>query len=197
MQLTPRQLAIFDYLKTYIGSHRLAPTLQEIGNAFGLSKVTVLAHLRRLEKKGCIERTRYAARGISIPELERGSLVFPLAGTISAGAPLAPVEEETEVDLADLLRPKGDTFLLTVHGDSMIEEGIRDGDLVMVERRSSAADGETVVALLPNGEATLKRLYREPNGFRLQPANASMEPIFADDVEVQGVVVGVVRRYAQ
>jgi repressor LexA len=116
-------------------------------------------------------------------------------GRIAAGRPIETIEEPEELELADLLPRDRDVYALRVRGDSMIDDGIRDGDLVLVERRTEAHDGETVVAILPGEEATLKRLYREAGGWRLEPANASLQPIHASEIEVRGVVIGVVRRY--
>lgn len=120
--------------------------------------------------------------------------MLPLLGEIAAGKPLEAVEERELVDLADICQLDRANYLLRVKGDSMIEDGIRDGDYVLVERRSTARDGETVVAILENNEATLKRFYRQKKRFKLEPANASLKPIYADKVEVRGVVVGVIRR---
>lgn len=125
----------------------------------------------------------------------RGSgSMLPLLGEIAAGKPLEAVEERELVDLADICQLDRANYLLRVKGDSMIEDGIRDGDYVLVERRNTARDGETVVAILESNEATLKRFYRQKKRFKLEPANAALKPIYADKVEIRGVVVGVIRR---
>jgi repressor LexA len=120
---------------------------------------------------------------------------LPLAGTIAAGRPIEAVEDRESLDLEDMFVTPHGTYVLRVRGDSMIEDSICDGDFVIVERRDHARDGEMVVALIDDGEATLKRLYREKNGIRLQPANPAYEPIIVQDVQIQGVVVGVIRRF--
>ena len=127
------------------------------------------------------------------PAARRKALSLPLLGEIAAGRPLEAIEHEQAVDLADLCRMERASYVLRVRGDSMIEDGIHDGDYVLVERRNDARDGETVVAILENDEATLKRFYRQKNRFKLEPANAALKPIYVDKLEVRGVVVGVVR----
>lgn len=122
------------------------------------------------------------------------STTLPLLGEIAAGRPLEAIEEREMVDLADICQLDRANYLLRVKGDSMIEDGIRDGDYVLVERRNTARDGETVVAILENNEATLKRFYRQKKRFKLEPANSALKPIYADRVEIRGVVVGVIRR---
>ncbi len=124
---------------------------------------------------------------------ERATLL-PLAGKIAAGHPIEAVEDIEALDLEEIFASDADTFVLQVKGESMIEDQIRDGDFVVVERRNTANNGETVVALLEDGEATLKRFYKEKNQVRLQPANEAFEPIFVDSVDIQGVVIGVIRR---
>ena len=124
---------------------------------------------------------------------ERATLL-PLAGKIAAGHPIEAVEDIEALDLEEIFASDADTFVLQVKGESMIEDQIRDGDFVVVERRNTANNGETVVALLEDGEATLKRFYKEKNKVRLQPANEAFEPIFVDSVDIQGVVIGVIRR---
>jgi repressor LexA len=132
-----------------------------------------------------------SARGQAPPA---SSLHLPLLGEIAAGRPLEAVEEREMVDLADICQLDRANYLLRVKGDSMIDDGIRDGDFVLVERRNTARDGETVVAILENNEATLKRFYRQKKRFKLEPANSALKPIYTDRLEVRGVVVGVLRR---
>jgi repressor LexA len=207
--LTRRQRDILDFFERYSSEQGISPTLEEIANALGVNKVTVFGHVAELERKGVLVR---AARGVSralqlaepteerLAQRESRSSAargarWPVLGRIAAGSPIEAVEEREELDLADLAPPGADCYVLEVRGDSMIEDGIRSGDLVLVERRSEARDGEVVVAILPGEEATLKRLYREGGRVRLQPANAALEPIVVDEVEVRGVVIGLVRRY--
>jgi len=126
---------------------------------------------------------------------DESSTSLPLVGHIAAGAPIEAVENREVVDLEELFKASQDTYVLKVRGDSMVDEHIRDGDLVIIEKRETAQDGETVVALLDSGEATLKKFYKDGNRIRLQPANPNFSPIYVDDVLIQGVVVGVIRQY--
>ncbi|MBN2584405.1 MAG: transcriptional repressor LexA [Planctomycetes bacterium] len=201
MKLTPRQLEIVDFIRSFSREHGYSPTLDEMAAEMGVSKVTIFEHLKALERKGAVVRSYHKARSVELaPELVRGpddATVLPLVGTIAAGAPIEALETPDTIDITQLFQTKGEPFVLQVRGNSMIEDGVNDGDYVIIERRDTARDGETVVALLPDGEATLKRFYREKGRIRLQPANSTMEPIYvnADDLQIQGVVVGVLRRY--
>ncbi|MHC4935039.1 MAG: transcriptional repressor LexA [Planctomycetota bacterium] len=207
---TDRQVAVLEFLQRYQRMAGKAPTLSEISEHFGVSKVTVHDHIRQLEAKGAVRKAPHRARALEIldpdyidPDPAQGTTdgILPLTvlGRIAAGQPIDAIESPETIDLADLLPMGRDHYALRVCGDSMIEDGIHDGDLVIIERRSSADDGETVVAILDGEEATLKRLYREKvegrSVFRLQPANSTMAPIYAESVEVRGVVIGVVRKY--
>ncbi len=196
--LTRRQRQILDFYTEYVAEHRISPTLEEVAQHFGLNKVTIFGHVSELERKGALER---AAKGVSrgfrvVTENEEAaeSPRLPILGTIAAGVPIETVEDTEQLDFADLIPQRSDVYALRVQGNSMIEDAICDGDLVMIERRETANNGETVVAVLPDEQTTLKRFYREDGRIRLQPANASMEPIFVNEVEVRGVVIGVIRR---
>jgi repressor LexA len=173
--------------------------MQELANEFGVSKVTVFEHVAALHKKGCLRRSRHKARSLRLSETfvfpDERPTRLPLAGVIAAGRPIEAIEEREVLDLEELFVSPNKTFVLRVRGDSMIEDQICDGDYVVCEQRATARDGETVVALLDDGEATLKRLYREHDGVRLQPANAKYTPIRTRNVNIQGVVVGVIRRF--
>lgn len=195
--LTPRQLDIVKFLADYSVEHGYAPTMQEIADHLGVSRPTVFEHLGALEKKGVIRREPTLARSISlVPEPEETGAVFPLVGRIAAGKPIEAIEDAELVDLESLFRGRaGETFVLEVRGNSMIDEQIRDGDYIIVEKRGTARNGETVVALLPEGDATLKKFYKEKGRIRLQPANLAMAPIYVDDVQIQGIVIGVLRKY--
>jgi repressor LexA len=195
--LTRRQKQILDVFSAYVEKHEISPTLDEIAQELGVSKVTVFGHVAELERKGLLVR---AARGISrglqlaaAPSQDRSRVA--ILGRIAAGRPIEAVEDQEELDLQDWIPPGRDVYALRVRGDSMIEDSIRDGDIVLVERRTEAHNGETVVAVLPGEQATLKRFYREGSQVRLQPANASMEPLFVSELEVRGVVLGVLRRF--
>ena len=202
MNLTPRQLDVLVAIRDYRYLHGVSPTMQELADQLGTSKVTIFEHVGALEKKGLLKRDKHKARSLEItteealPDEER-STKLPLLGSIAAGSPIEAVENREELDLEQLYsRPNG-VFVLKVRGDSMIEDHLCDGDYVVIERRDSARNGEQVVALLDSGEATLKRFYKEGRNVRLQPANSTMQPkvVPADMVKVQGVVIGVLRSY--
>ena len=205
LMLTEKQIRVLRYFRDYRRERGIAPTLDEAAQALGVSKITIHEHLNQLTRKGAIHRDRAKARAVAIlhdPDAENDVVTaaavpsLPLVGMIAAGRPIEALEDRQEIPLTDLV-PTGDRFyLLRVRGKSMIEDHIDDGDLVVVERRETANDGDIVVAILEDEEATLKRFYRESNGMiRLQPANATMEPIFTSRVQLRGVVRGVVRRF--
>ncbi len=203
MLLTGRQLDVLRFIRDYRREHAIAPTLDEIAKHFGVSKITIHEHLTHLEKKGAIFRMKAKARGIQIlhdpdcPEglgVAPGEITLPVLGQIAAGQPLEAIEDRETISLSDLVPHGPNHYLLRVRGDSMIEDHIQDGDFVICEKRSVARNGETVVAIIDDNEATLKRFYRESGHFRLQPANPNYPPIIANKVAVRGVVVGVVRQ---
>ena len=197
--VTPRQLEILRFIRDFRRRHGYSPTMQEIGDYLDLTKVTVFEHVGAVEKKGLLIRgAKHKARSLRVsPEFvfpdERPTLI-PLVGRIAAGSPIEAVEDREALDLEEIFDRPVETFVLRVDGDSMIDEHICDGDYVICERRSDPRNGETVVALLGDGEATLKKFYREKGRIRLQPANPEYRPIYTDKVDVQGVVIGVVRK---
>jgi repressor LexA len=196
MNLTKRQKEILDYIRSYRAEQGISPTQREIRERFGLSSFgTVQKHLKRLEEKGALSREWNRSRGIS-PVEQGSSRPVALLGLVAAGRPIEPFPDEESIEVPASLLGKGDHFVLRVRGDSMIEDGIRDGDYVIVARRSQAQNGQTVVALV-RGEATLKRYYGEGGRVRLQPANAAMKPMTYDvrEVTLQGVVTGLMRSY--
>jgi repressor LexA len=197
--LTPKQLRVLTYIRDFSRSKGYAPTMQELADEFDVSKVTVFEHIAALERKGYLKRSRHKARSLqlnkSIDFPDEGATRLPLAGTIAAGQPIEAIEDRETIDLESMFVSPHGTYVLQVRGDSMIEDNICDGDLVVIEKRETARDGETVVALLEDNEATLKRFYREKDHIRLQPANEAYEPIRVRDVTIQGVVVGVLRQY--
>ncbi len=197
MNLTPRQHDIIEFIREYVAENDYAPTMQEIADRLGVSRPTVFEHIEALEAKGAIDREPVRARGISLaPEMEDHPTALPLVGRIAAGQPIEAVEDTEILDVESLFEGrKGEKFVLQVRGDSMIDEQIRDGDFVIVEKRDTARNGETVVALLEDGEATLKIFHQEKGRIRLQPANPTMKPIYVDDCQIQGVVIGVLRKY--
>ena len=199
MHLTKRQQEIYQYLKDHIRGKGYAPSIMEIGKHFNLnSPATVHKHLTHLEDKGLIRKQHNLSRAIEIVE-EAGSILsreYVLLGHIVAGKPIEVLENREVFSLMPDAADK-DIFVLRVKGDSMIEDHIRDGDYVIVERKDWAENGETVVALLDNERATLKRFYREKGQVRLQPANLEMAPIIVKegDFKIQGVVIGVMRKF--
>jgi len=196
--LTRRQKELLDYLAAHIARHGYAPTLDEIGRHFALASVaTVHKHLRNLERKGLVRRLARRSRALELTGTAAPRAVaVPLLGQVAAGAPIEPFETAETVALPEELLGRGQTFALRVRGDSMVDEGILDRDLIVVESHASAENGATVVALV-RGEATVKKLYRERGRVRLMPANARMKPIVVrgEDVQVRGRVIAVVRRY--
>jgi repressor LexA len=199
--LTKRQKELVDYLDGYIGKHGYAPTLEEIGRHFGLTSLaTIHKHLTNLERKGLIRRKWNRSRALEVVAQQRrsGALELPLLGRVAAGSPIEALEQSDTIAVPEELVGRGETFVLQVKGSSMVKEGILDGDYVVVQARAQAENGDTVIALV-RGDATLKRFYREKAGMvRLQPANDQLEPIFvrAADVEIRGLVVAVMRKYA-
>jgi len=201
VHLTRRQKEILDYLGRYIERRGYAPTIEEIGDHFGLSSLaTVHKHLTNLQEKGLIKRAWNRSRALELvpAEIKVRAVELPLLGKVAAGTPIEAVEASETIFVPEDMVGRKDTYVLQVKGESMIEEQIRDGDYVIVENRKSARDGEMVIALLEGDRVTLKKLYREGGGrVRLQPANVRMKPLYVDqdDLRVQGVVIGVLRKY--
>ena len=197
-RLTPRQMQILRFIRDFRRSQGYSPTMQELADELDITKVTVFEHVETLIDKGLLRRVAHKARSLELtsdfrfPD-ERPTLI-PLVGRIAAGAPIEAIEDAESLDLEALFAGRPRRFVLEVQGDSMIDEQIRDGDYVVCERRSEARNGETVVALLEGGEATLKKFYKERGRVRLQPANPDFSPIYVDNAEIQGVVIGVIRR---
>ncbi len=202
MPLTKRQKEILDYIEGFIDRRGYAPSFEEIADHFGYSSLaTVHEHLSNLERKGYIRKSYNESRSIELVAADSSapSAELPLLGTVAAGVPIEAVQDsETLAVPPDMVRRQRDNYVLRVEGNSMIEEQIRDGDYIVVQAQETAEDGEMVVALVGGESATVKKLYRESGDrVRLQPANPSMEPIFvsADDLRIQGIVVGVIRKY--
>ncbi|MEI6690768.1 MAG: transcriptional repressor LexA [bacterium] len=200
--LYKRQRQIVDFIAQYISKFGYSPTLQDIADALGVSSLaTVHEHLQTLAKKGVIRRFEGAVRGLELIDKTTANLIdgveLPILGFIAAGSPIEPITDPnaTIKVASSMLSGKKRSYVLQVRGDSMIEEGILDGDFVVIEENENVHDGEIVVALLENGLATLKKFFREATRIRLEPANSTMKPIFARNVKVQGKVVGLVRRF--
>jgi len=200
-ELTPRQRQILQYILRHIEIRGYPPTVREIGEAVNLSSSsTVHAHLKSLEEAGLIKRDAVLTRAIrllpgTLKKVEARRVVnVPVVGRVAAGKPTLAEEDIQEMfPIPRDFLAGSDGFMLEVHGDSMIEDGIRDGDLVIVRRQPVAENGDTVVALIDN-EATVKRFYRENGKICLRPANSSMQPIVVDDAVIIGKVVGLVRK---
>jgi repressor LexA len=200
LPLTKRQREILDYLNEFIQQHGYAPSLEEIGQRFGLSSLaTVHKHLTNLQDKGFIKRAWNRSRSVELVSSRVGgrSVELPLFGYVAAGSPFEAVVTSETLSVPEDFVGRRKAYVLRVRGESMIDEQIRDGDYVIVEDRRVADNGEMVVALLRGADVTLKKFYRENGHVRLQPANPAMQPMLldADHVQIQGVIIGVLRRY--
>jgi repressor LexA len=200
LPLTKRQREILDFLNEFIQQHGYAPSLEEVGRRFGLSSLaTVHKHLTNLQEKGFIKRAWNRSRSVELVQTKLGgrAIELPLLGFVAAGVPIEAIASAETISVPEDLVGKKDTYVLRVRGESMIDEQIRDGDFVIVEDRKTAENGEMVIALLGGSDVTLKKFYRENGHIRLQPANPSMQPLIvaAEQLQVQGVVVGVMRKY--
>lgn len=199
MDLTPKQAAILEVIKKSIREKGYPPSVREIGKAVGLSSSsTVHGYLKKLEEKGYLRRDATKPRAMEVlGDFTREKVEFvnvPLLGRVAAGMPLLAVENQEEIfPLPVHFTGAGDFFMLTVRGDSMIEAGILNGDMVVVRRQDDADNGDIVVALMEE-EATVKRFFKENGRIRLQPENSLMEPIYTTDVQVLGKVVGLLRK---
>lgn len=202
MPLTKRQKQILDYIEGFIEDQGYAPSFEEIAEAFGYASLaTVHEHLSNLERKGYIRKSYNESRSVEVVREDSStySIELPLLGSVAAGLPIEAIRDDEHIAVpTEMVRRGRDNYVLKVQGDSMIEEQIRDGDFIVVSSQDTAADGEMVVALVGGDSVTVKKLYREKNNrIRLQPANQTMSPLIvpSDDVNVQGVVVGLIRRY--
>ncbi len=202
--LTKKQNEILDFMKQYIAEHGFPPTIREIGSALGVnSPATIHAHLNNLEKKGAIKKNGYKNRAIEllvsneyVTPLNELTVEIPLLGKITAGNPIEAIEQPDEVlAIPSYLVPRNkEVFSLKVQGTSMINAGILDGDIVIVERVNTARNGQVVVAMTEENEVTLKTFYKEENYFRLQPENDTMQPILLDNVTILGKAIGLYRK---
>ena len=200
--LTERQRDVLDFIEKALAENGIAPTLREISEAFGFaSTASAQKHIALLQRKGFLRREKHQKRGLVLahrsPTDDGRQIELPLLGLVAAGEPIESLPDPEPISVPPDFVRSGDHFVLKVRGESMIEDGIHDGDLVVVQSTAQATDGDMVVAMV-DGEVTLKRLYRQaPDTIRLQPANSDKEPIFvaADNLTVQGIVVGLLRRY--
>ena len=196
-RLTPKQTQVLEFIRDYADAHGYPPTQQEIARRFGFRSLgTVQNYLVRLEQHGLLRRSWNAKRALEVVRPRQAeTLELPLLGYVAAGRPIEAVTTDDVLEVPPSMVRGGENFVLRVKGDSMVEDGILDGDYVVVKRQSSASNGQTVVALV-DGEATVKRFYQRGDGVELHPANAAMEPILVGaghDFQIEGLVVGVIR----
>lgn len=200
--LTRKQREILDFVQEFADDHGYAPSFEEIAARFGYASLaTVHEHLENLRTKGYIRKGYNTSRSIEVvpAAVGAGAMAVPLLGTVAAGSPIEAIAQQETVSVPDDMLGRGEHYVLRVEGDSMIEEQIRDGDYLVVRHGETAENGEMVVALVDEASATVKKFYREQDGrIRLQPANAALEPMYFGPgrVQVQGIVMGVMRRYA-
>jgi len=195
--LTKRQQEIFEYISSYIDKNNYSPTYEEIKDNFGLSALsTVHEHITELVNKGYLLRDEKSPRGIAVIPKKKQYMEIPLLGLIRAGKPIEAIETVNEF-IRIVREPflKGNLYALKVEGDSMIEEGIFDNDIIIAKKQSVADNGDMVVAIIDENEATLKKFYVEKDKIKLQPANPKYEPIYRKDVEIRGVVVKIIRNF--
>lgn len=194
--LTKRQKEVLDYLRSFIQKHEYAPSYREIADHFGYASVaTVAEHVDSLKSKGYLENEENMARSIQLtPTWDERTFSIPLLGGIAAGLPIEAIRTSETIDIPRDMMGRN-VFALRVRGDSMIEDGILDGDYVIIEQTSNPKNGEIVVALVEGNGVTLKRFYREDDHIRLQPANGNYKPIRTKRVVVQGKVRGVIRKF--
>jgi repressor LexA len=197
---TEKQLKIMEFIQQFRAERGISPTLEEIAKHFGVTKITIYEHINQLERKGAIKREKFRARSIEIlsPVEERTSRYsLPLVAHLTEGAPLETVDGSENLNLNDIVPLESRCYAIRVRGDALAQDHITDGDYVIVERREEADNGEIVLAILENGEATLKKFYREKNRIRLQSSNGSMKSIYPKTAEIRGVVIGVLRKFVK
>jgi len=203
MAVTAKQRRIFEFIRRYIESNQEPPTIAEIGRQFEMrSSASVHAVLVALEREGLIKRTPNVSRGIEIVQQkgrgEEGDNEIPLLGTVAAGQPIEAILSHDTISVPKDMQGHGRTFALRVRGESMIDENIQDGDIIIVSSQKTADNGQMVVALIDGNYATVKKFYREPDFIRLEPANPQFKPIFIktpERIQIQGVVKGLIRKY--
>lgn len=203
MPVTAKQRRIYDFIRRYIESNQEPPTIAEIGRQFQMrSSASVHAVLIALEREGLIKRIPNVSRGIEIVKQKEGDdddREISLLGTVAAGQPIEAILSNDTISVPKDMHGNGRTFALRVRGDSMIEENIQDGDIIIVASQKTADNGQVVVALIDGNYATVKKFYREPDFIRLEPANPQFKPIFIktpERIQIQGVVRGLIRKYA-
>ena len=198
MFLTKRQKEILDYLRGYISRHGYAPTFDEIAVSFGFtSKGTVYKHIRALKEKRAIRHEWNRTRSIELCPDDSNYNALEVLGTVAAGKPIEAITNPDAIDVPSSFLRRGKHYVLKVSGDSMIEEQIQDGDLIVVQEKVDVQNGQTIVALIDNQEVTIKKIYRKNGEIELKPANRNLDSMFyeAERIRIQGVVVGVMRKY--
>ncbi|MFH1508941.1 MAG: transcriptional repressor LexA [bacterium] len=197
-RLTKRQKELLEFIEKFVRENDYSPSYQEIADHFQLSsKATVYEHIQNLKEKGYLKLDEGLSRSLSLTEIDktRPAVVLPLVGTIAAGEPIEAIEDNETVDVPESMVGDKACYALKVRGNSMIEDGIFDGDTVVIERNYYPNNGDTVVALIDNESATLKRYYRERGRIRLQPANKTMRPLFVKNPTIQGIARAVIRKF--
>ena len=200
MYFTEKQLRILEFIKQFRDERGISPTLEEIAENFGVTKITIYEHINQLERKGALKREKFRARSIEllVPVEERKArYAMPLMGNLRAGSPIEATEVREDFNLSEFLPFGKNCYALRIRGDSMIDDHIADGDLVIVEKKERAANGETVVAVLDSGEACIRRYFNDEDHVRLQSTNGSLKTDTVTDLEIRGVVVGILRRFDQ
>ncbi len=200
MYFTEKQLRILEFIKQFRDERGISPTLEEIAENFGVTKITIYEHINQLERKGALKREKFRARSIEllVPVEERKArYAMPLMGNLRAGSPIEATEAREDFNLSEFLPFGKNCYALRIRGDSMIDDHIADGDLVIVEKKERAVNGETVVAVLDSGEACIRRYFNDEDHVRLQSTNGSLKTDTVKDLEIRGVVVGILRRFDQ
>ncbi len=193
--LTQRQKEILEFVTEYIKENEVSPSFNEIKDKFGLSALsTVHEHITELVEKGFLRRDERKERGLYLPAKRQQYIEIPLKGIIACGQPIEPIEMPDEfIRVAREETLRGNIYALRAKGDSMIQEGIFDGDFIIVKKQSTAENGDTVVAIIDDGQATLKKYFQEKEKIRLQPANPEFAPMYRKEVEIRGVVAKIIR----
>jgi repressor LexA len=198
MYFTEKQLRILEFIQKYRTAKGISPTMEEIADEFAVTKITIYEHVNELARKGALKKEKFKARSIEllIPVEERTErMVLPLLGGIQSGAPIQNGQEERTLDLSTVLPLSKECFALLVRDNSLIEDQIRHGDYVIVERRDQPQNGETVVVVLPDGRAALRRFFRGKSRIRLSTSNGRTKSTYPRKVEILGVVIGLLRNF--
>lgn len=199
MYFTEKQLRIMEFIQEFRAERGISPTLEEIAANFNVTKITIYEHINQLERKGALKREKFRARSIEllVPVEERGSRYsLPLMGNLRAGSPIEATEERENLNITHLMPLGKRCFALRVRGESLVGDHITDGDYVIVEKRDEVQNGDTVVAIIDGGEATMKKYFRDKNRIRLQSLNGAMNSIYPKSADIRGVVIGVFRSFA-